>query len=230
MLEAMRILFIRHGQTPANVAGILATAYPGPGLTELGERQAAALPRALAAERIRGIYVSTLVRTHATAAPLASALQLDPVVEDGLHEIEAGGLEGRRDRDSVMQYLGTLEQWGLGRLDTAMPGASDGFTFFDRYNRSLDRIAERHPEPDATVAVVSHGAAIRVWCGGSTLNVTPEFAVRNELENTGVIVVEGSRRDGFVVESWMNRPLGGRLLVDPAAADPTGEPFELADD
>ena len=48
MLEAMRILFIRHGQTPANVAGILATDHPGPGLTELGEQQAAALPNALA--------------------------------------------------------------------------------------------------------------------------------------------------------------------------------------
>tara|TARA_R110000868_G_scaffold405206_2_gene684399 strand:+ start:35265 stop:35957 length:693 start_codon:yes stop_codon:yes gene_type:complete len=229
MLEAMRILFIRHGQTPANVAGILATDHPGPGLTELGEQQAAALPNALAPERVHGIYVSTLVRTHATAAPLAAARRLDPVIEDGLHEIEAGELEGRRDREAVMQYFGTLNQWGLGNLGAAMPGAGDGFAFFDRYNRSLDRIIERHPEPDATVAVVSHGAAIRVWCGGSAINVDPDFAVRNDLENTGVVVVEGSRRDGFVVESWMNRPIGGRRLADPAAADPTGESFDLAE-
>ena len=30
----MRILFVRHGQTPANVRGLLDTAAPGPGLTK----------------------------------------------------------------------------------------------------------------------------------------------------------------------------------------------------
>ncbi|BCW50626.1 hypothetical protein StoSoilB13_29680 (plasmid) [Arthrobacter sp. StoSoilB13] len=49
----MKLLLIRHGQTPGNVAGQLDTAFPGPGLTELGERQAAALPEALADESIQ---------------------------------------------------------------------------------------------------------------------------------------------------------------------------------
>ena len=56
-----------------------------------------------------------------------AARRLDPVIEDGLHEIEAGELEGRRDREAVMQYFGTLNQWGLGNLGAAMPGAGDGF-------------------------------------------------------------------------------------------------------
>ena len=40
----MRLLLVRHGQTPSNVAGLLDTALPGPGLTALGTRQAAAIP------------------------------------------------------------------------------------------------------------------------------------------------------------------------------------------
>ncbi len=28
----MRLLLLRHGQTPSNVGGLLDTAYPGPGL------------------------------------------------------------------------------------------------------------------------------------------------------------------------------------------------------
>lgn len=45
----MRLLLVRHGETPSNVDRLLDTAVPGPGLTRLGERQAAALPEALAA-------------------------------------------------------------------------------------------------------------------------------------------------------------------------------------
>ena len=66
----MKLLLIRHGQTPGNVAGQLDTAFPGPGLTELGERQAAALPEALADEGIEALYTSTLLRTQRTVAPL----------------------------------------------------------------------------------------------------------------------------------------------------------------
>ena len=54
----MRLLLIRHGQTPGNVLGQLDTAFPGPGLTGLGERQAAALPEALADEDIEAIQAS----------------------------------------------------------------------------------------------------------------------------------------------------------------------------
>ena len=78
----MRLLLIRHGQTPGNVLGQLDTAFPGPGLTELGERQAAALPGSLANEDIAAIYASTLIRTQLTADPLAKALGLEATVLD----------------------------------------------------------------------------------------------------------------------------------------------------
>lgn len=32
----MRLLLIRHGETPTNVGYLLDTAVPGPGLTEIG--------------------------------------------------------------------------------------------------------------------------------------------------------------------------------------------------
>jgi len=67
----VRLLFIRHGQTPCNVSGKLDTSYPGAGLTSLGRAQAAAVPAALADERITSIYATPLLRTQLTAAPLA---------------------------------------------------------------------------------------------------------------------------------------------------------------
>ena len=60
----MRLLLVRHGQTPANVAGALDTAFPGLGLTPLGQAQAEAVPAALADERVAAVHASRLVRTH----------------------------------------------------------------------------------------------------------------------------------------------------------------------
>ncbi|WP_344752656.1 histidine phosphatase family protein [Gryllotalpicola koreensis] len=219
----MRLLLIRHGQTPANVAGVLDTAAPGPGLTELGERQARAVPHALRDENVQGIYASRLVRTQLTASPLSSERALDVVVHDGLHEIEAGALEAKSDESSIKAYLDTIIRWGTGELDARMPGASDGHTFFGRFDAAVAEIAGAH---DDTVVVFSHGAAIRAWVGARALNASGEFTLKNPLDNTGVAVLDGSLAHGWDLVSWAGTPVGGESLVDRAAPDPTGEAVE----
>jgi probable phosphoglycerate mutase len=218
----MRLLLIRHGQTPANVRGELATARPGPGLTRLGREQAAAIPDAVAGERIAAIRISPLTRTAETAAPLARALGLEPVVQEGLEEIEAGELEDRRDLPSVMTYVTTAFGWARGALDARMPGTIDGHEFFGRFDAAIAGIAGQHP--DDTVAVVSHGAAIRVWSGGRAANLSGEITANRHLENTGIVVMTGSPSDGWVAESWQGEPLGGPALDDHSAVDPLGDP------
>ncbi len=219
----MRLLLIRHGQTPANVLGELDTAVPGPGLTELGQQQAAAVPVALAGERITSIYASQLVRTQHTAVPLARVRgELERVVLPGIHEIEAGDLEGRSDEVAVRSYMETVWAWGSGELDTRMPGAGDGHDFYGRFDTDLARVAAEHDQ-DATVAVFSHGAAIRVWTAGRARNIEPEFAGRKHLDNTGIVILVGSPSDGWNMESFAGQPVGGAGLEDPTAHDVTGE-------
>ena len=214
----MRLLLIRHGQTPANVLGLLDTANPGPGLTALGERQANAVAEALRGEEIDGVFATTLVRTQLTALPFATA-----TVIDGLHEIEAGDLEGRGDRASARTYLETAFAWGSGHLDVTMPGATDGHAFFERFDRGISVAAEVD-----TAAVFSHGAAIRVWTAARARNVPPIFAGSHELENTGVVELEGSPADGWTLISWAGAPVGGPSLVDDSAGDPTGDALDRA--
>lgn len=221
----MRLLLIRHGQTPGNVLGQLDTAHPGPGLTGLGERQAAALARSLANERIDLLYASTLVRTQLTAAPLASSRGLDIEVLAGLREIEAGALEKFTDRESHLRYLDTVFAWTAGELDRRMPAGPTGHDFFERYDESIARIAGASAGSDnATVAVVSHGAAIRVWTGRRASNVEPGFAARHVLANTGIVALEGDPDGGWRLIHWDDSPVGGLALADPTADDPTGRP------
>jgi len=219
----VRLILIRHGQTPANVLGSLDTAAPGPGLTELGEQQAAAVPPALRDENVQGIYASRLVRTQLTAAPLAASRALGVVVHEGLHEIEAGDLEAKTDEASVKAYLGTILKWGTGELDARMPGAHDGHEFFGRFDAAVEQIAAAH---DDTAVVFSHGAAIRAWVGARVLNVSGEFTLHNPLDNTGVAILDGSPARGWDLISWAGIPVGGEALIDESAPDPTGEPVD----
>ena len=220
----MRLLLIRHGQTPGNVLGQLDTAHPGPGLTELGERQAAALARSLANEHIDLLFASTLIRTQITATPLAAVRGLQIEVLEGLREIEAGSLEKLTDKASHLRYLGTVFGWTDGELHRRMPGGPSGHDFFERYDASIARIAATAAATgDAgTVAVVSHGAAIRVWTGLRATNMEAGFAARHALANTGIVALEGDPDAGWRLIHWDDSPVGGLALVDPTAEDPTG--------
>ncbi|HEU4849541.1 MAG TPA: histidine phosphatase family protein [Terrimesophilobacter sp.] len=221
----MRLLLIRHGQTPGNVLGQLDTAYPGPGLTALGLEQAAGLAAALKDQPIDALYASTLLRTQLTAEPLSRTRGLEVGVRPGLHEIEAGSLESRSDRDSIRQYLETVYAWGLGDLGTAMPGGPDGHAFFGRFDEDIAAIAGSGAQ---AAAVVSHGAAIRVWVSSRARNISPSFGAENPLDNTGIVVLDGGPTEGWTLTTWAGTPVGGPDLVDEDAEDPTGETLSEA--
>ena len=216
----MRLLLIRHGQTIDNVNGALGTVVPGPGLTPLGLEQATAVPAALDGESIDAVYVSTMLRTRLTAAPLAQHRGLPIEVVDGLQEITAGDLEGRSDEEAITTYLSTLFGWWHD-FGVRMPGGENGTEFHARYDGAIRSIAERHP--GGTVAVFSHGAAIRTWASWSATNIDAGFSRTHGLENTGVVVLEGSPEQGWLATEWQGTPLGGTALEDASAPDPTGE-------
>ncbi|MGO4807559.1 histidine phosphatase family protein [Arthrobacter sp. 2MCAF15] len=220
----MRLLLIRHGQTPGNVLGQLDTAHPGPGLTELGERQAEALSRVLANERIASLYASTLIRTQITAAPLSRVHGLEIEVLQGIHEIEAGSLEKMTDHESHKRYMGTIFSWADGDLDRRMPDGPSGRDFFERYDAAMAKIAGRENGSgnSGSVAVVSHGAAIRVWAGMRAGNIGPDFAIKHALDNTGIVALDGDPDSGWELIHWDDSPVGGLALADPTAEDPTG--------
>jgi len=199
----MRLILIRHGQTTSNVDGLIDTGRPGPGLTALGFAQAAALPERLAGESIDVLYTSTLTRARQTAAPIGASLRLEPLVRDGLREIGAGTLEMRGDDTAVRLYRDTTFAWSAGTLDVRMPGADSGAEVFERYDAVIDEIALSGV---GCAAVVSHGAVIRCWAAARARNVAAGFAAHSPLSNTGVVLLDGSPRDGWHVLTWDGGP------------------------
>lgn len=217
----MRLLLVRHGQTPSNVDHLLDTAVPGPGLTPLGEAQAAALPGALAGEDVEALYASTLIRTQRTAAPLAAARGLEVIVRDGIRELSAGDLEMLPGHTpQAERYLRTVFAWAAGDTALRMPGGESGEEALARFDAV---VAEAAASGAGTVVMVGHGAAIRVWTAARADNVDVAFAAARPLENTGVVVLEGSPSDGWKALSWEG------AVVEPAGeGGPAGEPLGTA--
>ncbi|MEU5739009.1 histidine phosphatase family protein [Streptomyces tendae] len=214
----MRLLLVRHGQTPSNLKHLLDTAEPGPGLTALGQEQAAALPDALASERIDALYASTLVRTQLTAAPLAAARGLEVRVRAGVRELTAGDLEMRGDDEAAHTYMHTAFAWSAGDVRLRMPGGENGVEALARFDAV---VAEAHQAGARTAALVSHGAAIRMWVAARADNVDVAYAAQHPLANTGIVVLSGSPEEGWRALLWEGESLG-LLPVTPGPNDPTG--------
>lgn len=225
----MRLLLIRHGQTTSNLGHHLDTAEPGADLTDLGRAQAAALPEALADERVDAIYVSTLVRTQQTAGPLAHHRGLTPVVQAGVREIAAGDLEMRNDVPSLRAYVQTVFGWA-DDPESRMPGGESGSEVLARFDEVVAEAAEQVGE-DGTAVVISHGAMIRVWTACRARGLDLDRAARHPLENTALVALQGSPRGGWDLQTWTETALGGAHLTDlrhtgPAAETPA-DPAEL---
>ena len=159
---AARLLLVRHGESEPVREGVPVPLLDGcsnPALDPVGHEQAARLAKRLAAEEaIAAIYVTPLVRTQQTAAPLAESLGLEPRVEPALQEIFLGEWEGGSFRRHVMDShpiavrLREEQRWEV------IPGAEPSAAFEERVSEGVRRVAGAHP--DETVVVVSHGGTI----------------------------------------------------------------------
>lgn len=196
----MRLLLIRHGQTQSNVDRALDTARPGAPLNEHGLAQAEALVEALAHEPIDVLYTSTLIRAQQTAAPLASARGLEPIIVDGIEEIAAGVEEMSTDWTN---YVGELNTWSPENMDSGLEGGETARQFLTRFSNA---VAAMESAGDERVALVSHGAALRVWA----LWQHPEIGFDNAvpLKNTQWIVLNGSTAHGWRIERWGDFTVG----------------------
>jgi 2,3-bisphosphoglycerate-dependent phosphoglycerate mutase len=158
---ATEILLVRHGETIAadpDKPFPLLDGHGDPELAPQGLEQAERLADRLDGGKIDAIYVTTLRRTHETAAPLAVRTGLTPVVEAGLREIRLGDWEGGLYRHKVMTSDPVaMEMFERERWDV-VPGAETNEELAERVHAGIGRIAAAHP--GGRVVAFSHGGAI----------------------------------------------------------------------
>jgi 2,3-bisphosphoglycerate-dependent phosphoglycerate mutase len=152
-----RLLLIRHGQGYCNVERTIEGRATCRGLTELGQRQAAAVAERLVHDGVQAsmLYASPIARAWATAQPIAAQLRLEVHAAEAFEEVRPGEAEGLT-WDQYSAFFGNTEGW-----DPAVPfapGAEAWNDFARRVGAALDEVIERHP--GETVVVVAHGGVI----------------------------------------------------------------------
>ncbi len=188
--DATEIVFVRHGASAEAVVGERHEMLEGrgnPPLSRTGREQAVKVGERLAREDLAAIFVSTLQRTHQTAAPLVQRTGLEPTELADLAEVSLGDLEGGEfrirayERDPIVMRALAEERWDV------IPNAEPMEDFGPRVRRAVDTIAER-AGAGVSVAAFAHGGVIGELCHQAT-GSRPFAFMRNDNTSISRLVV-----------------------------------------
>ena len=194
-----RVYLIRHGETEWNKIGRFQGQSDVP-LSSLGVEQAEAIAKYAQLDYIERLYASDLSRAVETARPLAQKYGLAIETDEAFRELHFGEWEGRYFVDINDKYPGQMQYFYTAPEKITIPGSESFADFEQRTTTKLKEIVDANR--GKTIAVVSHGAAIRVLVAKilqMPLNAIWHMAQYNTAINS--IVYEP---DGFVYLERLN--------------------------
>ena len=165
MVEATRIIAIRHGETTWNVdariQGQLDIA-----MNAKGRWQAERMTAALRTEPITAIYSSDLARAWETAQYLGQAQGLPVIKEIGLRERDFGDFEGKTFAEIEQLLPEQSIRWRKRDPDFFPPGGESLVTLQARVLEAAGQLAAQHP--GELIALVGHGGVLDVLYRAAT--------------------------------------------------------------
>ena len=200
----MRLYFVRHGESEANLTRTFANWTAGHPLTETGVAQAKALAERLDGEGVTHLFSSPVLRARQTSEILAQRLGCSVAVTHSLREFDVGRFEGTSDPEGWREYGEVVRAWAGGETQRRI---DNGESFDDIRIRFAPFISElvSRSQPEDRVVLVSHGGIYRAMLPLVLANVTAGFALENVLANTGFVVAE--EIDGeLVCMDWCGHP------------------------
>lgn len=159
MTSAFDLHLVRHGQSSWNAERRAQGQAADIPLTALGERQAGDASVRLAASGARAVYASDLLRTMATARPIAERLGVSVRTDADLREQALGEFEGWYSAD-VWQATDPAD-WA--NPDWRPAGGESIRDVYARVQRFLGRL--RTGADGSPVVVVTHGGTAQVILG-----------------------------------------------------------------
>ncbi|MBE3039280.1 MAG: histidine phosphatase family protein [Chloroflexi bacterium] len=125
-----------------------------------GRQDAQKLCAFFAEKQISAIYVSSYQRTRQTIEEVAGRLQLAPLVDARLNEIDNGCFEGLSDQELHQEYPDVWTAYRERKCDFRFPGGETGA---EAQQRIINFLAETLPQRGAeNIILVSHDGLIRL--------------------------------------------------------------------
>jgi 2,3-bisphosphoglycerate-dependent phosphoglycerate mutase len=165
MVTSAGLWLIRHGESTWNTLGLAQGHCDKAELTSRGRRQAVEVAERFRGLAVRAVYASDLRRAQQTAAPLAAAVGVRPVLDARLRERGLGILEGTPSASIGPAVTGLRS----GQVIDPDARPERGESIRDLYRRAAafcDDLAARRLPCDrgryGDVVVVAHGGTLRV--------------------------------------------------------------------
>jgi broad specificity phosphatase PhoE len=195
----MRLYFIRHGESEANIQHVISNYGSHFGLTEHGQQQVHVLAERLKDLPITTMYSSPVLRAMDTADILYQSLDLPYRVTEALREYKCGILEGKSDEESWRLHRQYYEDWTLRHDYLSKP--EGGESFVDIQNRFLPFIESLKRDDDEDILLVGHGGLFHLMLPLILTNIDNEFVNSHGIGLTDCIIAE-LRTDEFVCLQW----------------------------
>ena len=197
----MKLYFVRHGESEANIQHVISNYGSHFGLTERGRQQVHVLADRLKDMPITTMYSSPVLRAMDTADILYQSLDLPYRVTEALREYNCGVLEGKSDEESWRLHRQFYDDWTLRHDYLSKP--EDGESFVDIQNRFLPFIESLKRDADDQILLVGHGGLFHLMLPLVLTNIDNDFVRSHGIGHTECIIAE-LHTNGFVCQQWGN--------------------------
>lgn len=184
----MKLYFIRHGESDANIQHVISNRESPFHLTERGREQAWTLANHLKDISFAEIYSSPVLHARETAEILLQTLHVPIQVTEALREYDCGILEEKGDAESWRLHRYYYEDWTLHHNYSNKP--EGGECFVDIQNRFVPFIESLKHDRDENTLLVAHGGLFHLMLPLVLSNIDHEFVDVRGIGHTECIIAE----------------------------------------
>lgn len=198
----MRIIFTRHGESEANIQGIISNRDLPHKLTPIGVCQSLTLSESLFKWKITKVITCPIIRSKETANIIAEKLNIPIIVSPALREFDCGGMEGRKDDDAWLAHQIVTRAWDEKR-DFDCRIMPDGESFNDMKARFLPLLANIIEEKEhhlGDVLLVSHGGMLHQMLPLVMASVDRAFQKQHPIGNCELVITHPQNKNLVCVE------------------------------
>ena len=203
----MKVYFVRHGESQANLLRMISNRQLPHGLTERGIQQGVRLAESFLGHAITHIYTSPLLRAVQTARILSERLEVDWEAADGLREFVCGVAEGRSDETAWNLWQAEFDAWVFNHdYGYQIEGGESFWDVKQRFVPFIHELIHSYASNESEIICIAHGGVYSVMFPCIMQNVTPELMKKYGFGYTSCIVAE-LRGQNLVCTDWNGVPI-----------------------
>jgi broad specificity phosphatase PhoE len=199
---AMKLYFVRHGESEANLLHEFSNRGVKHSLTARGRQQATTLAQKLKGISVAKLFSSPLLRAVQTADILSAKLGAPYEITDALREYDCGILEGNSDAASWEMYDAVFNDWiQHGHWERRIEQGESFLDIKERFVPFVERLVEEYEHSPENIVLVGHGGIYRCMLPLILANIDFDFAIAHSIGNTEYVVAEMGT-EGLTCVTW----------------------------